>query len=981
MNRTNSRLARAVQRALIPATLKIPSRTAAYAGALLALGSGAAVAQVAAQAPAAPGESSDQLAEIVVTGIRHSIETAITLKEQSNDIVEVISAEDLGKLPDLSIADSLARLPGLAAQRTDGRSNFISIRGFAADFSGTTLMGREQASTGENRGVEFDQYPAELMNTVEVYKTPDASLIGQGLAGTINLQTVKPLSFDALKMAFNVRGERSSFDNLNPGSGVGTTGNRLSFSVLDQFLDHKLGVAFGVARLDSPLQEKQYQAWWWGQNNGPPSPPNPPTGAFTDCNYGPGTPNEGACAPFTPGDPLLAISQEGMQVRAKSQSNVRTGMMGVLEWAPNDSFHSELDLFFSKFNERTYLNGLQWSSSPWDGISYTNAQTTNAGGGYSVLTGGTLNGIKPIMQNEFTHTDTRNFAAGWNNRWGTPTGWTFATDLSYSYAHDVVHDAYAFTGPQAVVVNGIGFQIPWGGSYGAGTGYPTFNVPINLADPSLVGFTDPDFYTYNGRIEADSQTDTIKALRLDLIHPLGWIFKTFDLGFDYSKREKVKSAAVDFAYLTGNGCDTSHFPGCAPYVNTFYAPITVPLNAPTSLSYAGVPGVVNYNVLQALASQFYTRPDMGTGDYNRNYSITEMVSVGYVKLDIDHGPMRGNVGVQVVHTNQSSSALITDPNGTVNQGLVTGIVTAGDSYYDVLPSLNLVWDLGNRNTLRFSAAKEMMRGRIDDEKAAASASVATSGPGAGTWSGSGGNPHLKPYIAYAEDLSWEKVFGKASYFSAALFNKNVTTYIFEQTVFPYDFSGYTSSAKALSPYGTFSTPQNGSGGKIEGYELALALEGGLVASILDGFGLQTNFAYTNNYVPPALINSVPNGPTTFPGFSKKVGALTLYYEKYGFSLRAAWTYRSQYTGETVGLFDQLGYTQIAPEWTANLQAGYEIPSGKAQGLSFLLQINNVTNSPYRTVQINGLGNVQNKDPLEYDTFGKTYLFGVNYKFN
>ena len=130
------------------------------------------------------------------------------------------------------------------------------------------------------------------------------------------------------------------------------------------------------------------------------------------------------------------------------------------------------------------------------------------------------------------------------------------------------------------------------------------------------------------------------------------------------------------------------------------------------------------------------------------------------------------------------------------------------------------------------------------------------------------------------------------------------------------------------------------------------------------------------------LGNVPGGPTTFPGFSKKVGALTLYYEKYGFSLRAAWTYRSEFTGEVVQNFDQLGYTQIAPEWTTNLQAGYEIRSGKAEGLSFLLQINNVTNSPYRTVQINGLaGGVQAKDPLEYDTFGRTYLFGINYKIN
>ena len=121
------------------------------------------------------------------------------MKEQSDNIIEAISAEDLGKLPDLSIADSLARLPGLAAQRTDGRSNFISIRGFAADFSGTTLAGREQASSGENRGVEFDQYPAELINAVEVYKTPNASLVGQGLAGA-KVVAVNWMSVIALRL-------------------------------------------------------------------------------------------------------------------------------------------------------------------------------------------------------------------------------------------------------------------------------------------------------------------------------------------------------------------------------------------------------------------------------------------------------------------------------------------------------------------------------------------------------------------------------------------------------------------------------------------------------------------------------------------------------------------------------------------------------------------------------------------------------------
>src|ERR1700680_4916215 len=189
MNHGNSDLGRAVRRALGFNPLGIQPRTAACASVLLVMGTPLVMAADAPQGP------DTELATITVTGIKASIATAISIKESSDDIIESIAAEDLGKLPDLSIADSIARLPGLAAQRSDGRANFISIRGFASDFSGTTFGGREQASTGENRGVEFDQYPAELINAVQVYKTTDASLIGQGLAGTVNLKTVKPLAF------------------------------------------------------------------------------------------------------------------------------------------------------------------------------------------------------------------------------------------------------------------------------------------------------------------------------------------------------------------------------------------------------------------------------------------------------------------------------------------------------------------------------------------------------------------------------------------------------------------------------------------------------------------------------------------------------------------------------------------------------------------------------------------------------------------
>ncbi|HEV7123438.1 MAG TPA: TonB-dependent receptor [Rhodanobacter sp.] len=895
-----------------------------------------------------------ELSQVVVNGIVNSISNALKVKENSNDIVEVIAPEDLGKLPDVSIADSLSRLPGLATQRVDGQASAISIRGLSPDFAGTTLDGREQATIGENRGVEYDQYPAELINGATVYKTPDASVIGQGLAGTVDLHTINPLDLPGRVMVFNVRGEHNTNGSLNPGTGTGTNGHRASFSYVDQFLNRTLGVAIGFAQLDQPIQEKQYQAWWWSADNGT---------AGIDQNWG---------GPHTPGMPDNVVSQEGMQLRAQSQDEKRNGVMAVLEWAPNDVYYSKLDMYYSTFNKRKFTNGAQWSSSPYDNVSYDNVGITPAQP-YPLVTSGTVNGIAPILQNEYTKEDDKLYSIGWNNKFYLGD-WTAMADLSSSSATVHLHDAYLFSGLANGAFTSVDFNTP------AGYGYPDFRPAVDFSNPATMVFTDPDNYGYNGRQEFDQQDDKIHALRLQMSHPLGWIFSSMDLGLDYSDRTKTKHADVDFAWLGGNGSTID------TYQNHFSTPINPALlYNPTSLSYGGIPGILNYNVLGAMYSQFYLTQKNGQGDWSRNYTVEEKVPLAYAKFNIETTvlgiPLRGNAGVQFVHTNQSSTALQTNGDSLVGQ------IKDGTTFNNVLPSLNLVAQIGDRQYLRFGLAKTMTRGRIDDEKVATSAGVSkiTDGPAAGQvlWSGSGGNPHLKPYVAVGTDLSWEKYFGKASYVSVAVFQKNLLNYIYNQTVLDYDFSHYTNDTPTLVPttnIGSFTTPENGTGGKMNGLELAGALEGGLLTPALEGFGIQANYSLTNSRIPTSSISSIPGGPQTLPGLSHKVGNITLYYERYGFSVRVAERYRSSFTGEAVALFDQLGYTKILANRQTDLQLGYAFSSGRWNGLSLLLQVNNLSNSPDATAQIAGLANnVQINRPLEYDTWGRSVLFGVNYK--
>ena len=903
-------------------------------------------------APAAP---SGMLHEVVVTGIVGSIESSLRAQKMSNELVEVVSAEDIGKLPDPSIAESLARLPAVMAERGgDGFSDRISIRGLSSQFVGTLVNGNVQATTGENWGVSFNQIPASLVSGATVYLTPNATLIGQGLSGTIDLHTLNPLAYGKRRLTIAAHGEYLSHGSLNHGVGVGRAGDRVSATYIDQFWHHTLGLAIGVEHSDNPIQEQTYQNWWWSIDNGP---------AGINTNWG---------GPTTPGMPAGVLAQEGMQLRAKSEMWRRDAVLAIADWAPSSSYHSKLDVFYSTVGKSRYLNGLQWSSSPWDGVSYANVGT-QAGSPYPLASSGTIMGLKPILQNEYTHTRYDLMSVSWKNVLRLADHWQATAKFAYSRATESLHDAYAFTGLAPGATLTAQFNL------GSGWGFPGFSPGTSLANPANLAFTDPDNYGYNGRTEFDSQVDRIYAARLELMHPLGWIFDDARFGFYYGDRRKTKHANVYFAFLNGNGSTSG------TYLNTYSAPIGAgSLLAPSSLAYGGVGGIVNYNVLGALASQFYMVPENQQGDWDRNYSVQLKTPTVYAMLDIDTRlfgvHLRGNAGAQLVRTEQSSRALQTTGNA------VAGTLLGGATYDTFLPSLNLVAHLPDENYLRLGIAKEMVYGLIDDLRASASASVGrvTNGPAAGQalWSGSGGNPRLRPYLADAIDLSWSHYFGRSTYIELDGFDKKLLNYIYDQTVLNYNFSGYTNTNPSLTPssnYGSFTQPQNGTGGKLYGGTLSGGLDFGELTHWLRGLGVQGNVTRVNSNIPKSTISQIPGAPQSLPGLSRTSGSLTLYYERGGFSARLAEIYRSAYTGSAVALFDQIGYTRVLAYKEADFQANYAFHSGAAQGLTVLLDVSNLTNAPYRTEQVSGLPNGVNvKMPLEYDTWGRTISLGVRY---
>ena len=895
------------------------------------------LAAQAQQAEAAPAEQSVETLDTVrVTGIRAAIATAVETKNESTSIVEVVSAEDIGKLPDISIADSISRLPGLTMQRVDGRAQVIHIRGMSEQFGGTLLNGREQVSTGGSRGVELDQYPAELINGVTVYKTPDASLVGQGLSGTVDMQSIRPLDFDGRRITFSGQGEYNSLGKLIDGSS--DKGYRASASYVDQFANDTIGFAIGVARMDSPFQEQQEKAWWWG---------NPDTW---------GAPQAGK--------PADAVARQAGEASLKSRDITRDGVMAVFEFKPSDTFHSILDVYHSTFDQDEVENSIMWNNDPWwrdaggNPATYTNVGTTTVGG-VPVVTSGTLNNVGALnMLNEVNTREDKLFSAGWANtiKWGDI--YTLKTDLSYSRAESTrstLELQSAFGTPRTIDFN-----------LQTGKGFNSFNIP-GLDDPTQIYLgMDAMGWGRDGRTDVASTEDTLKSGRIELnrLVESSDFLRSYDVGVNVTRRNKDRDYVAYYVDLK-NG-------------RTPIRMDAVP-HGHASMDFIGLGNVINFNARDLLGRFYDLRYEASENDLMKNYGIEEDIKTFYAKANIDLDMtdtirLRGNVGVQYVRSEQSSTGP-TVARDASNDWVIAGGQTIGASYGDILPSMNLSADFGDGLLLRFAAAKTLMRGPIEQMGAYTTAGVDVT---TREWSGSGGNPKLEPYRATAYDISLEKYFGPTTYAALAVFYKSLETYIYTQNV-RWDFTGYDDlGITPISNWGNFSTPVNGSGGYMRGAELSGAIGGDMIHPSLDGFGLLLNASYTESSIDP----DGPGGSSTdtLPGLSKVVANATVYYEKHGFSARISQRYRDEYRGEYASLFGDRIYQNTMAESTMDLQVGYDFPeTSKLSGLSVLLQVNNVTNEPYRTETTAGGIDQTIFLPSEYKEYGRQYLLGFRYK--
>ncbi|TMP14740.1 TonB-dependent receptor [Pseudoalteromonas sp. S2893] len=925
-----------------------------------------------------PSTQAEDLEIIEVRGFSRSLIQSLNQKRFSDTVSEQISADDLGALPDISMADALTRLPGISAVRTGGQAAQINIRGLSGGFVFSTLNGREQVSTSGSRSIEFDQYPSELISSAAVYKSPKASLIEGGVAGTVELETASPLNNDQThKFVANVRGMYN--DRASEVSDATEFGDRISFSYQGKYLDDTLGVALGYARLFQPSVATQFIGLAYNDTKDV-------DGAANDTN-----------GPLA--NPENEYISEGFELQHLGGEETRNGYLAAIEWAPVDNFKLKGDAFLSRFDKESFARGLRVKlGGPT--AAYANAQLD----GNAVIGAAVNRTSQSYTRVEIVNDDNQDFdevdSFGVNADWQVTDRLNVNADVSLSRAKSnfrngllwslVAEDANAET---PVFDNNVAINYQLNG--------------LNLPD---VGFNQAAAFSDIDRVMVskygiypDQTEDEVTAFRLDFKYELeSDIFSSVEFGARYSDREYSRKRSV-FEY--GND---GAFSATQP-------PLRLTDDMASVVDWQGefsyFPSYLAIDLDKALNAWF---PDgtpepvqtWGNADgvddaqgYTTNYSwsvlqsgsVFEDVLAAYVMVNINTQiaglDLSGNVGVRRVETDQSATVLenvagdarlgaqnIVDENGIVNNLYAPNVL--GTKYTDYLPSLNLNLQLNDNSLVRFAAAKVMSRAPINRLAGDASANVSDDGVINGS---STNNPFLKPFYADQYDLSYEYYFEEGNgTIAAALFYKNIDSFVETLSIENFDFKGNgfnvpdfiedpVSGEQVATTNGIYTTAvNNGEGGYIRGLELAYTQVFTFLPEPFNGLGANASYSYTESEIESITSLGGDTLAQSLPGLSNNVLNATVFYSMDDFETRLNVRYRDEFVSEQVAINEQV--VNFDAETVVDFQASYRF----SDSLTMLLQVNNLTDEPTQSY----FGSEQRTGTTQY--FGRQFYLGFTY---
>jgi iron complex outermembrane receptor protein len=804
--------------------------SSAVAAALGTVGPAVVLGQTADQSGAAQSNKPAQLEEVVVTGIRASLQNAQELKKNSDTIQDSIVASDIGKLPDVTAVEALQRITGVQIGRDLGEGGGTVTLGGSSVNSGieirglpqveTTLNGREVFSATGSRVLNFEDIPSSLLAGIDVYKDPTADLLEGGIGGTVDLRTHKPFDFQGLEI------ESSAAEQY--GDMVGTAKPEFTALASDRW---ETGAGEMGALLSFGYQDRSYRE---------------------DVD------SEGAILPNTtvvPGQTSTLIN--GSNNYEVIGERKRVGLDGVLQWQPADNLQTYAEVsseeltskqsqysFYSQGNANVVPGSVSFfpGTTVADSVTFNNALVGSVGAWRQV-------------------TDL-NRQAALNAKW-TPGAWTVVGDVSYTTGYESLDNPAVLAATTATLTESDGL----GGLVASAV--PNLNM-TNLAN--FTGNTPTSYQSY--------MYDTVqhfrgneKAAKLDGSYAFDSGFLTsLQAGVRFAERVADFNQASMFGYLTDAGLQSNpQWFGGVPSSPEFSSigrtvePLFTVFN-PQVLRY-NTPEVISANIA-ACSTCFLTQlVDNGANDYH----ATEKNDTAYFRANFgwDIGvPMDGNIGVRVVHHQDYLYGM-----ESVSGVLQPDYFSSGET--DPLPSLNLRFKLRDDLQLRFAASKAVTY--PDFSQISPSRSIL---PAQGL--ASGGNPDLKPTKANQVDSSLEYYFGPASSLTFDLFYKRLTDFVLQET----EQNAFIQNGKEFN----LTSAINGPSGTIRGAEIAYQQFLDFLPGWLSGIGYQLNYTYVDATAPSAVEGST----TTLPGLSKNNFNVIAIYEKGPVSFRAAYTWRSQF---------------------------------------------------------------------------------------
>lgn len=919
----------------------------------------------------------DIIEEIVSVGIRTSVLDSTNTKRMADTVSDVIDAGPLGSLPDQSIADALGRAPGVTTIRDSGQSSQLNIRGMNGDFIQTTLNGREQPATSgyseHTRWMSFDQYPAELISQAAVYKSPKASHIEGGVAGTVELKTIDPLN--APNDHNVVVNARMSYNDAADDFGGDANGARYGISYQGKFADEKLGVAIGYSHLDQP-------------------------NAFIFSRAG-ADDQLGFAERDLDNDGNPESIPRAFQWQAGTGSDERTGILASFVFEPSDRIRAQVDYFRSEFDRSDERQGITVG-----GIMQDDAQTTVTPDSWTIenglVTGLTFGPTDPNLDNqnhpwfeartEDQTTTADSETIGINFEWYITDSSTLTVDWYTAEGEksreDRIASMHAYDPLTGQELTGTTMTYRLNGKNAASADFSGFD----FTDPSTMMLSRYERYPHQ-------YDDDIDAWKIDFVQDVEWgPIASIEAGVRVSERNFLADRGT-FLYGSRSGqangwCeDNMSELACAPQsVDGFVKVQSLP----------GVPDHFVITNINALGNSIFgAGADEGLKVFSRDWTfiesndIQEDVEAVYLMANLDfqigNVPVSGNIGIRYVNTDTKANGLqnvgggngvpITDGVGVTQDYLAP--VSYGPERSETLPSLNLAFEITDNDVIRFAAAKVMGRPPVGQMKG-----------GAGSWNDAritdpndpnfdlipynvwtNGTPYLDPFRADQVDISYEHYFDDGGAVTAAIFWKDIESLVEGPTQFTYangdvpdpgDLGIELPPESFLNIYQTYLN--NDKGGYIRGFELAATKTFDALPGIWGGLGATASYSHTESETEVSggrfYTNNLP-----LPGLSENVWSATVFYDWLGFSAHVNMRHRDEFV-QNLPIPGAGTPTLAQPYTTVDAQVSYAFENG----LSVVLSGSNLTDEPNKIEYgVDGAFG-------EYKSFGRQYYFGANYKF-